>query len=77
MDPAVIIDPQPGLRIVAAVALHAPFDRLVLSRGFGGDDSADGETDRGTGGRRTGIAAATAADRLGRRGRATAPLRTL
>ena len=52
MDPAVPIHPQPGLRIVAAIALHAVIDRLVVSYGFGGDDSAD-DTDRGTSGRRT------------------------
>jgi hypothetical protein len=60
MLPAVPIDPNPRLRIVAAVVVNAVLDGLLVARRLGCDD-ADGKADRRAGRRRPDIIATAAA----------------
>lgn len=49
MLPPATIDPYPGLGIVAAVSLHAVFDRLLPTRGLARDNGTDRQANRCTG----------------------------
>jgi len=56
MLPPATIDPYPGVGIIAAVSLHAVFDRLLPTRGLARDNGTDRQANRCTGSGRAGIA---------------------